>query len=252
MRSPDRSTGPEAADAAIGHQSGKRISRSPLTHLILAFIVAALVQGFILKVFTIPSNSMSATLEPNDRVLVSRLNTTPDVGDVVVFTVDPRLWGKEESDPAGAATDPSIAVQQGARWVLGDLLGIGPTTGQTLVKRVIGTPNDTVECCDADGRVMVNGQALSEQYIVGNEPFELGVIDCATLQRSLRCFGPVVVPNGMLFVLGDNRGVSSDSATLCRGFAGDVDGCVRWVRASEVIGEVAMIVWPVERLGLIH
>lgn len=66
-----------------------------------------------------------------------------------------------------------------------------------------------VACCDVDGRVRVNGQALDEPYVVVNGPLDaLG--SCGT-----RRFDPVAVPEGQLFVMGDHRATADDSR--CRG-----------------------------------
>ncbi|MEK8225066.1 signal peptidase I [Oerskovia sp. M15] len=71
-------------------------------------------------------------------------------------------------------------------------------TGEHLIKRVVGLPGDAVVCCDAQGRVSVNGRAIDESYIKpgsvpSQDPFD------------------TVVPEGMLFVMGDNRQHSADS-----------------------------------------
>jgi signal peptidase I len=68
----------------------------------------------------------------------------------------------------------------------------------TRMLRVIGIPGATVECCDNQGRMSVNKQPLEEPYIM--EP-----------PASYRVFGPVIVPPGRLWVLGDNRHISLDS-----------------------------------------
>ncbi|MEU4624281.1 signal peptidase I [Actinoplanes sp. NPDC023801] len=67
------------------------------------------------------------------------------------------------------------------------------------IHRVIAVPGDTVSCCDPAGRVLHNGAALKEPYIAANgEPPVT--------------FDPLTVPDGHIFVLGDNRGIANDSA----------------------------------------
>ncbi len=90
-----------------------------------------------------------------------------------------------------------------------------------LVKRVIGLPGDTVEV--KNSRLLVNGEAF--------------VVEGATQPRY--AYGPVVVPAGMLFVLGDNRNNSYDSHAW--GF----------VPRDAVLGEVFMVYWPLGRLHLL-
>jgi signal peptidase I len=112
-------------------------------------------------------------------------------------------------------------------------VGLWPTGGH-LVKRVIGLPGDVVVCCDGNGRVTVNGVALDEtDYLSkGTQPSEISF--------------QVTVPNGELWVMGDNRQHSEDSRYHMdepgRGF----------VPVDDVVGKVWAIVWPAGRAGLVH
>ncbi len=218
-----------------------------MSHLFAAVLLVALVQGFLVKLYMVPSGSMEHTLEVGDRILVNRLAASPEPDDIVVFTADDELWPSDAMPAAG----PVAAAKQAVKWVFGDLLGFGPTTGHTLVKRVIAVGGQTVSCCDAVGRLVVDGEPLDEPYIFEDPRFEAGSLDCETTPRSLRCFGEVTVPEGMLLVLGDHRGASSDGILQCRGAEGSPgdDSCVRWARESDVIGEAFAIVWPLSRFG---
>jgi signal peptidase I len=92
---------------------------------------------------------------------------------------------------------------------------------------VIGLPGDVVEL--RDGTLLVNGEAVEEPYL---DP------DVDT-----RPYGPVTVPDGMLFVLGDNRLRSGDSRLTPE------QGGVGLVPEDRVIGEAFVIVWPPGRWG---
>ena len=236
-----------AADASQSRPRWRRVVDHPLSHLVAAVLLIALVQGFLIKMYMVPSGSMEHTLEVGDRILVNRLVAAPEPGDIVVFTADDELWSRSAAQPTG----PVAAAKQAVKWVFGDLLGFGPTTGHTLVKRVIAVGGQTVSCCDAQGRVIVDGEPLDEPYIFENPLFEPGALDCETSQRSHRCFSEVTVPEGMLLMLGDHRGASSDSIQQCRGSAevANADPCVRWARESDVVGEAAAVVWPLSRFG---
>ena len=212
---------------------------SPWAHLAMACVVAVLMVSFVAKPFLVPSVSMAETLEPGDRILVNRLayiGSAPIAGDIVVFDVGSR-WGATGPEDDGA-------VRAIARWLVASS-GIGPAGPHTLVKRVIAGPGQTVSCCSADGRMLIDGEPLNEPYVTDDFPFIAGRLDCESLSKSLRCLDEVVVPPGSYLVLGDNRANSSDSATLCRG--ADSDTCWRWMLRDDVIGEVAAVFWPADR-----
>lgn len=117
---------------------------------------------------------------------------------------------------------------------IGDFLGIRPSNYNYTVKRVIavgGTPRPAVTQA---GHVTVNGEPLVEPYIYEDFPFEAGTLDCATEQRSLRCFVPVQVPTGSLLMLGDHRSNSADSAMGCRGQAVAAN-CARFIGTDQAV-----------------
>lgn len=221
----------------------QRIRRSPLTHLVLAMVLVALVQAFLLKPFQVPSESMSPTLEAGDRLVASRIAysvSDPGTGDVAVFA-RPDSWGLQPDRGALRAT---------LGWI-GDIVGFGPSNQDALVKRVIGEPGSTVRCCSAQGHVEVDGEPLLEGYVVNDLPFTPGVNDCSSSPASPRCFGPVTVPPGEYLVLGDNRANSADSVIACRGIPSSDSDCARLVPRADMIGKVLSIVWPLDRLHLV-
>lgn len=110
----------------------------------------------------------------------------------------------------------------------GDIVGFY-YGGRILLKRVIGSEGDWIEM-DREGNVYVNGEPLSEPYLT---------------ERSLgKCNleFPYQVPEGMLFVLGDNRAVSVDSRTRSL-------GCVE---ESQIVGRAVFRAWPLERVGFMR
>ena len=127
------------------------------------------------KVYSVPSGSMENTLEVGDRMLVNRTaypDGMADSQDVVVFTAN-----EDWAHPM----PPEGAVENAVR-TFGDLTGIGRSHEQALVKRVIGVGGDHVTCCDASGRVTVNGEALDEPYLYpgaapSDIPFDVTVPD---------------------------------------------------------------------------
>ena len=144
---------------------------------------------------------------------------------------------------------PEGAVENAVR-TFGDLTGIGRSHEQALVKRVVGTAGQTVECCTAEGAVTVDGEPLDEPYIHNDLPFIRDELDCESEVMSARCFGPVTVPEDSMLVLGDHRSNSADSVIACRGIPADQAGdCARFVTREDIVGEVFVTVWPPTHWG---
>lgn len=192
----------------------------------IALLLSFLVKTFLVQAFYIPSESMESTLVKNDRVIVSKL--TPDViglkrGDVVVFA-DPDHW---------LAPEPSVnrgpilnAVTTGLTFV-----GLLPDKAEGhLIKRVIGLPGDHVVCCDAAGRLSINDSVIAEPYVkAGEKPSQITF--------------DITVPADRIWVMGDNRGHSSDS----RLHDDTGDGSTGSVPVNLVVGRAVALVWPVQR-----
>ncbi|MER7672704.1 signal peptidase I [Kitasatospora sp. NPDC096128] len=191
----------------------------------IALILALVIKTFFVQAFSIPSESMQNTLQVGDRVLVDKLTpwfgAEPERGDVVVFH-DPGGWLNDE--PAQQSSNSFV---RGVQDVL-SFVGLMPSANEKdLIKRVIAVGGDTVECKD-DGPVKVNGVALNEPYIyAGNTP-------CGT-----QPFGPIKVPNGRIWVMGDHRADSLDSR-----FHMDQPGGGS-VPVDNVIGRAFVVAWPV-------
>lgn len=183
----------------------------------LSLAIATLVRIFLVQAFLIPSQSMEDTLLIGDRVLVSKLTTTfgeVQRGDVVVFA-DPGGWLSPTVD--GAADSVGGRMRDALQFV-----GVLPDDSEGhLIKRVVGLGGDTVECCDEEGRITVNSEAVDESEYLGTGD-----------QPSATTFA-VEVPAGELFVLGDHRSNSGDSR---------VNGAVP---EDNVTGRAFAVVWPI-------
>lgn len=220
----------------------RKITGSVWFHLVASFVVVGLILSFVAKPYVVPSGSMEQTLQIGDRVLVNRLaylGSDPHTGDVIVFDAD-AAWD-------GEVTRNDNPIKAALRWV-GEVTGFGPSGAHTLVKRAIGTPGDIVECCDAEGDVVVNGESLDEPYVYDDFAFTPGVLDCTTTPRSARCFDAVTVPDDAYLMLGDHRSASSDSAAACRA-EGSLASCWRWASRDAVVGSAGVILWPIGRWG---
>jgi len=194
-----------------------RFVREIVIILVVALGLSFLVRTFIVQAFYVPSQSMEDTLMPNDRILASKLSTRfagVDRGQIVVFR-DPGDWldAAQKKSPGGLAG-------------LLEWVGLLPSnTGDDLVKRVIGVGGDHVRCCSTDGRIVLNGVPLTEPYIKPGDTTDDVRFD-------------VTVPQGRIFVMGDNRNASADSRYHLNENQGTVP-------VDNVVGRVVLTVWPV-------
>ena len=195
-----------------------------------AFLVAFLVKTFLVQAFYIPSGSMENTLQVGDRVLVNKLvyHFRPvERGDIIVFD------GTGSFVSAEAAV-PQPGILQSIVRGLGEIVGLAPPKDTDFIKRVIGVSGDHVVCCDAQGRITVNGVALDEEdYLYGNNPPSKQPFD-------------VLVPDGKLWVMGDHRSASADS----RSHMGEPGG--GFVPVDHVIGRAFAVVWPPGRMQFLE
>jgi signal peptidase I len=198
-----------------------------------ALVISFIVKTFFVQSFWIPSSSMEPTLDIGDRILVNKWRPGPmDLrrGDVVVFS-DPDNW---------LGVQPVEAHESG--WFGNTLvfLGLKPDeSGSFLVKRIIGLPGDTVECQSSDGSVLVNGVAIVEPYLPEGMP------PCAGGRRDdqghWRAWS-VTVPEGYVWLQGDNRLYSADSR-----YHMDEDG--GFVPIDNIVGSAFVTVWPLDHWG---
>lgn len=214
--------------------STARFVRDILIILLAALLISFLIKTYLVRSFYIPSPSMTNTLQVNDRIIVNELvpKATPlQRGDVIVFS-DPGGWlGASDTTPRSDSTSPVIgAIQTGLTAV-----GLGTKDSDNhLVKRVIGLPGDKVACCNDLGQLEVNGVPLKEPYI-----------NVTAGQRADRFTYTVTVPKGALWVLGDNRYNSDDSAAHFT----QKDVSQPFVPISDVVGRAIVITWPSSRWG---
>jgi signal peptidase I len=252
--------GPSATASAASKPAHKNRVRSILELPILigiAIAVAIILKTFVIQPFYIPSESMEQTLYgcagcSGDRILVFKpvyKLRDPHPGDIVVFKA-PEDW--DEGDGTIPAHNPLVRAVQ---W-FGQLVGVVPPSERDLVKRVIAVGGQTVKCCDDQGNVQVsdngpNGpwRSLDETYIYQPSPWSPPSTPGSHAPGDQRSFGPVTVPKGRLWVMGDHRSDSADSRYHCGtgGVYADCDPIQSTVPVSQVIGKAVVIAWPPSR-----
>ena len=196
----------------------KSSPRNSLVELILIVAVAlglALgIQQFLVKPYRIPSESMVPTLQIGQRVLVNRIGnnfTDPEHGDVVVF----KAPLEAQTNTCAAPPPPGLPCVTASTTK-------GP---ETFIKRVIGLPGDRLRI--ENGRVVRNGKPEETE-------------DAQRCESGECTFSGIIrVPKGHYWLMGDNRGASSDSRV--------------WgpVPRDWIIGEAFSTYWPPKRIGLL-
>lgn len=168
---------------------------------LIALAVAMVLRSVVVAAYVVSTESMTHTIEAGERLLVSKMT----YGLKAPFT--------------------DITIVPLGLPARGDVIVFNPPQGDIpYVKRVIGLPGDRIEIVNKS--VQVNGRPLDEPYI----HFEDTVIFPQPVQPRDN-LGPFVVPEGKLFVMGDNRDHSFDSR-----FWGFID-------RSDVIGRVVAVLW---------
>lgn len=188
-----------------------------------ALLLSVLLKAFFVQAFYIPSASMEPLFLANDKVLVQKVSYwrgEPHRGDVIVFK-DSANWLTLDEDEGGLGF-----VRKSLETV-----GLYPSGGH-LIKRVVGVGGDEVACCDEKNRLTVNGTSIDEPYLTDPD-----------VQADSNFH--VKVPEGYLWVQGDNRGNSADS----RAHMGQPGG--GFVPVDQVVGKAWWRVWPFSRMEFI-
>lgn len=202
----------------------KEVKKSPAREvvewflcIVVAFVLAVVIKYFLFTPTLVQQTSMTPTILDGERVLINRVVRTFKLpiyrGDIITF-----------EKPVG--TENGLGVyneNDSVKYKLcHDVLEIGKVS---FIKRVIGVAGDHVVI--NKGKVYVNDMELEEVYLNGIE----------TPRRGAYC--DVEVPKGYIFVMGDNRGGSSDSREF---------GCIP---LSKVEGRVTYRIWPLSAFGKI-
>ncbi|MGM9927494.1 MAG: signal peptidase I [Bacillus sp. (in: firmicutes)] len=169
--------------------------------LLIAVVLAVVIRYFLLAPIVVDGYSMMPTLHDQDRMIVNKIGYT--LGDPDRF----------------------------------DIVVFHAPEGKDYIKRIIGLPGDTVEY--RDDQLYINGEAIEEPYL---DEYKSELFDGGTLTEDFtlsELTGQDTVPEGYLFVMGDNRRNSKDSRHI--GF----------VSMDEVLGKTSIVYWPISDIRIV-
>jgi signal peptidase I len=211
-----------ASRLVVRRRTKEKPSRGPLGNFVelvvtvaIAVGLALLIQAFVVKPYKIPSGSMEPTLAINQRVLANRMDTSPGLGDIVVF-----------HPPVGADSERCANTGEGLNHAAPCDQPTAENPNETFIKRVVGLPGDRISIVHGD--VMRNGVMEKAPYA---QPCPAG--PTCDFSRT------ITVPPGDYFMMGDNRDQSDDSR-----FWGPVPQ--KWI-----IGVAFFTYWPPDRIGFL-
>ncbi|MCD7810623.1 MAG: signal peptidase I [Ruminococcus sp.] len=176
---------------------------------IITLFVIMLIFTYVLKIVIVDGESMQNTLFQDDAIVVSLLYSEPEAGDIVIINAD---------DAVLLNSDNTLRYEVGLC--------------KKIVKRVIATGGQTVDIDFEKGAVFVDGVMLEESYVTGLTHLDEGAF---TDQY------PVTVPEGYVFVMGDNRAYSKDSRSLEIGF----------IAVDSIVGRVFFRLSPISEFGFV-
>jgi signal peptidase I len=219
----------------------------------IAVVLYYVMLTFVARPYLIPSESMEPTLHGckgcvGDRIMVDKITYrfgSPQPGDVIVFKGPPN-WNVGYK----SIRSHNVAI----RYVQNALSFVGfvPPDENDLVKRIIAVGGQTVQC-RADSGLTVDGKALTQPFL---DPVTM-MADPVVYPCLGNEFGPVSVPEGRLWVMGDNRTHSADSRAHCastpaeaqQGILCTGDPDAGTIPVDNVIGKAQFIAWPPSRWG---
>lgn len=197
--------------------------------ILVAFVLALLIKHFLFTPTIVQQISMDPTLEHNDRLILNRLAITTNEemrrGEIITFEAPT----KKSFSPEEIDKNHQVAVYDRKINTLFSkfIYYVLEISKESYIKRIIGLPGDYVYISE-DGNVYINDEKLDESYLT----------EGLRTERTGQ-FYDLVVPEGYLFVMGDNRNHSDDSRRF---------GCIP---IEKVEGKVMCRFWPLNKLGTV-
>ncbi len=189
-----------------------------------SFLIALTLKSLVVQAFFIPSESMLPTLHQGDRVLVERIGyrlDPPERKDILVF-------GSGKPAPALSLGDKALALVKG--------LAGGDRT--YVIKRVVAVAGDTISYKGLPRVLTVEGRTITEPYLQEKDKTSRAVTHgtCGSMGLLVSA-SACLVPEGTVFVMGDNRNHSEDSRKIGP------------VPLEDVVGRAFLLAWPPANLG---
>lgn len=197
--------------------------------VIIAVILALLVKYYVGTPTIVKQTSMAPTFSPNDRLILNRLyrtlNTEPKRGEIITFEAPSENYASGEqadlSNPVAIYNNEPEGIVSKFFY---NVVELGKTS---YIKRVIALPGEHIQI--KDGKVYINGEELKEEYLT----------DDVITEAEGGQFLDLIVPEGTVFAMGDNRGHSADSRRF---------GCIPY---EKIEGKVVLRFWPLNVFGTI-
>ena len=205
------------SSTATAQPGRKSMFREYAEAIVVAMLLAFAIRVFVVQAFKIPSGSMIPTLLIGDHILVSKLS----------YGVQWPTHCKFQMALPPVNCYASQAIIEFGKPQRGDIIvfRFPEDEEKDFIKRIVGTPGDTVQI--RNKAVLVNGIPLDDKSFT--QRIDPGIIDGTINPRDN--FGPLTVPEGAYFVMGDNRDQSLDSR-----FWG-------YVREEKIRGKAFRIYW---------
>ena len=197
--------------------------------IIIAIVLALLIRYYVGTPTIVKQSSMFPTFKQNDRLVLNRIYRTmkniPSRGEIVTFEAPTTSFiAASESMQQGVIAKYERKSKGWFKDFTYNVLEIGKIS---YIKRVIALPGEHLEI--KEGKVFINGNELKEEYLE----------DTVKTENMDGAFYDLVVPEGTVFVMGDNRSGSSDSRIF---------GCIPY---SKIEGKVVFRFWPLNKIQTI-
>lgn len=182
--------------------------------VILAVILAVLIRYYLIAPSKVKQGSMSPTLKEGQRVILNRMNKEYSRGDIITFEA-PNYINTKKVDQENPI---AIYSYEPNNWIENLIYNVLEINKSSYIKRIIGISGDKIKIIN--GEVYLNGNILKEDYLLEG---------ITTEQLN---YNDITVPEGYVFVMGDNREQSVDSRVF---------GCIP---ISKIEGKVWFRYWP--------